>query len=72
MNTLEAAVHLLRRHNRWRRGDESASMVDPALLGCAIDVVCDHIDPPREVDDQRCPHCNDMHDEKTPCKEYPA
>ena len=44
MNTLEASVHLLRRHNRWRRGDDTVEMPDPALLGCAIDVVCDYIE----------------------------
>jgi hypothetical protein len=44
MNILEAAVNMLRRHNRWRRGDETVDAVDPALLGCAIDTVCDHIE----------------------------
>jgi hypothetical protein len=44
MNTLEAAVNMLRRHNCWRRGDDTVEAVDPTLLGCAIDVVCDHIE----------------------------
>lgn len=40
----KAAVNMLRRHNRWRRGDDTVEAVDPALLGCAIDTVCDHIE----------------------------
>lgn len=71
MNTLEAAVILLRRHNRWRRGDDTIEAVDPALLGCAIDVVCDHIDPPRERNDQRCGACNGIHDTITQCEGAP-
>jgi hypothetical protein len=44
MDKIEAAVNMLRRHNRWRRGDLTAEMVDPALLGAAIDIVCDELD----------------------------
>ena len=51
MNTIEAAVNMLRRHNRWRRGDDTVEAVDPALLGCAIDTVCDHIEKQAKVAD---------------------
>lgn len=51
MNTFDAAVNVLRRHNRWRRGDDTVEAVDPALLGCAIDTVCDHIEKQAKVPD---------------------
>ena len=37
-------VEFLRRHNRWRRGDESLTMEDPAMIGNALDMACDTIE----------------------------
>jgi hypothetical protein len=34
------AIKILRRHNRWRRGDE-IPMQEPAMIGKAIDTLCD-------------------------------
>lgn len=38
--TEREALELLKRHNRWRRGDDSVEMADPSELGRAIDVAC--------------------------------
>lgn len=32
------AHNILERHNKWRRGDDSERMADPAALGVAIDI----------------------------------
>ena len=38
--TEQEALELLRKHNRWRRGDNSIEMADPRAIGLAIDVAC--------------------------------
>lgn len=38
--TEQEALELLRKHNRWRRGDDSIGMADPRAIGLAIDVAC--------------------------------
>lgn len=38
--TEQEALELLRKHNRWRRGDNSIEMADPKSLGYAIDLAC--------------------------------
>ena len=37
-------VEFLRRYNKWRRGDETLTMEDPAMIGNALDEACDTID----------------------------
>ena len=37
-------VEFLRRYNRWRRGDESLIMEDPAMIGNALDMACETIE----------------------------
>jgi hypothetical protein len=36
---IEKAVNILEKHNKWRRGDESIDMVNPVILGKAIDLI---------------------------------
>jgi hypothetical protein len=36
--TLKEAHDILKQHNKWRRGDENTDMVDPKVLGEAIDM----------------------------------
>ena len=37
-------VDLIRRYNRWRRGDESLTMESQKAIGEALDAVCDRIE----------------------------
>ena len=37
--TLKEAIGVLRRHNRWRRGDDSIPETNPTTLGLAIDTI---------------------------------
>ena len=37
-------VEFLRRYNRWRRGDESLTMEDPAMIGNALDMASETIE----------------------------
>lgn len=50
--TEREALELLKRHNRWRRGDNSIEMADPRAIGLAIDVACrvlaEHIEHEKE------------------------
>lgn len=41
---LPDAVHILRMHNRWRRGLEEIEMIDPQLLGECLDRVIEYFD----------------------------
>lgn len=41
---LPDALHILRMHNRWRRGLEEMEMIDPNLLGEALDRVIEELD----------------------------
>lgn len=38
--TEQEALELLKKHNRWRRGDDSIEMADQRAIGLAIDVAC--------------------------------
>lgn len=42
--TLKDAIEVLRRHNKWRRGDDSVPETNPKLLGEAIDTVIKKFD----------------------------
>lgn len=42
--TIKGATAILEKHNRWRRG-EDIEMIDPALLGTAIDIILDKLQP---------------------------
>lgn len=50
--TEREALELLKKHNRWRRGDDSLKMADPRAIGLAIDVACrvlaEHIEHEKE------------------------
>ena len=37
--TVKEAIEILRKHNKWRRGDDSVPMTNPKLLGQAIDTI---------------------------------
>jgi hypothetical protein len=37
-------VALVRRHNRWRRGDESIKMENPKAISEALDAICDIVE----------------------------
>lgn len=37
-------VQIIRRHNKWRRSDESLAMESPKAIGEALDSVCDAMD----------------------------
>ena len=37
-------VEFIRRYNRWRRGDESLTMENPAMIGNALDAASDTIE----------------------------
>ena len=37
-------VDFIRRHNRWRRGDESLAMEDPKAIGNALEAICDRVE----------------------------
>lgn len=39
--TIAEAIKILREHNRWRRGAD-IPMLDPAMIGRAIEIVCDY------------------------------
>ena len=41
--TIREAVDVLRRHNKWRRGDD-ADALDPRVISQAIDAVVAHFD----------------------------
>jgi hypothetical protein len=41
---VKIAVQLLKRHNKWRRGDEKIMMVNPETLGKAIDSVVNELE----------------------------
>ena len=36
------SIALVRRYNRWRRGDESLEMEHPKVIGEALDAICAH------------------------------
>lgn len=40
--TLQEAVKLLDKHNKWRRGDDTLEMVEPKDLGMAIELIVEH------------------------------
>lgn len=42
--TLKEAIEVLRRHNKWRRGDDSIPMTNPTKLGLAIDTIIKDFD----------------------------
>ena len=45
------AVEILQQHNDWRRGtDEDLPMLEPALIGRAIDAAVDEIKRLREIE----------------------
>ena len=37
-------IEFLRRYNRWRRGDESLTMEDPATIGNVLNAACETIE----------------------------
>ena len=37
--TTQQAIAILRQHNKWRRGDDTAEMQEPKDIGEAIEVV---------------------------------
>ena len=41
---IETALIILKRHNRWRRGDESLEMEHPAEVGVAIDTLVEFVE----------------------------
>lgn len=41
------AAETLRRHNKWRRGDDSQPMVDVRLLGDALDYAVEFMQHPK-------------------------
>lgn len=40
--TIQQAIQILERHNKWRRADEMMDMADPKTLGIAIDTIVNH------------------------------
>lgn len=38
------AIEILKNHNKWRRGDDSIKMVNPTILGKAIDTVVNSLE----------------------------
>lgn len=58
--TEQEALELLRKHNRWRRGDTSIEMANPSEIGHAIDVACrvlaEHIEKEKTNDSANRPH----------------
>lgn len=40
--TIEQAIEILERHNKWRRGDDEIPETNPKELGEAIDTVVDN------------------------------
>lgn len=42
--TLKEAIEVLRRHNKWRRGDDSVPETNPTTLGLAIDTIIKDFD----------------------------
>lgn len=41
---LKKARDILMNHNKWRRGDKSIEMINPTVLGEAIDTVLNELD----------------------------
>jgi hypothetical protein len=37
MMELETIIDILEKHNKWRRGDDSIEMMNPSIIGEAID-----------------------------------
>lgn len=42
--TLKDAIEILRKHNKWRRGDDSVPETNPNTLGLAIDTIIKDFD----------------------------
>lgn len=42
--TIERAVEILRKHNQWRRGDDSIEATNPTKLGIAIDTILEYFE----------------------------
>lgn len=42
--TLNEAIEILRKHNNWRRGDDSIPETNPTTLGLAIDTIIKDFD----------------------------
>jgi len=40
---IKTATEVLKRHNKWRRGDDNYPMAEPRVLGEAIDLVLEHL-----------------------------
>lgn len=42
--TIQKAVTILEKHNKWRRGDDNLDQADPTELGIAIDLITEYFE----------------------------
>lgn len=42
--TLEQCIATLKHHNQWRRGDEDLEMLEPKIIGEAIDTAIEFLE----------------------------
>jgi hypothetical protein len=42
--TLSESIEILKRHNKWRRGDDTIESIDSTKLGIAIDIIIEHVE----------------------------
>ena len=50
--SLSQACEILRVHNIWRRSGDIEKMVNPVILGQAIDLILSEVDPNKEANDK--------------------
>jgi hypothetical protein len=58
---IKSAVNILRRHNKWRRGDDTIEPTDPTTLGIALDAIIEYFDNISTVPDM--PNTNDDYED---------
>lgn len=42
--TTKQAISILKKYNKWRRGDSKMKMPDPTKIGVAIDIVIEQLE----------------------------
>lgn len=45
---IKKAIKVLKKHNKWRRGDDSIEMTDPKTLGIALDTAIEFLEQSKE------------------------
>ncbi len=62
----EEAIQILEQHNKWRRGEDDISMIEPSLLGEAIETVVSQLKQPSPIEEEKDRACPCLYLEE-PC-----